>query len=464
MEGLSDTIAAICTPCGGAIAVLRISGPRALAVCSKFCLPKNGKNFMDIAPRQIEFCSFVCEDKRLIDEVLVCFFKAPSSFTGEDTVEIYCHGGELMPRVILEKLCFGGARLAYAGEFTRRAFINGKLDLTQAEAIADIVSAKTDRGLFAASSQLSGGLGSEVKLIRDIVLDLSSHILAVIDFPDEGVEDCSVSFVLSRLEEIWNRLSKLCESFKSGRIICKGINAVLCGSPNVGKSSVFNNLLGCSRAIVTDKEGTTRDLINESISLDGHLINLTDTAGIRNAEEEAEKIGVELSYSSIDKADVLIIVLDVSRHLNSDEVMLLESTVANRRIIVINKMDKESRLFDSPSFCGDFYDKHGFDKSVYLNSLSSENLDKLKDRLVSFCDQGVFSSSENMVTNERQYALLTKALGTTESLVKELNGGLPLDLALDDLTQISALLGGVTGDDVSDEVIDRIFSNFCVGK
>lgn len=463
MQAANDTIAAICTTCGGGIAALRVSGSQSAEICSGFCFPKNGKKFSDVQPRQMEFCSFMYEG-RVIDEVLVCFFKAPSSFTGENVVEIYCHGGELMPRILLEKLCLGGARLAYAGEFTRRAFVNGKLDLTQAEAIGDIVSAKTDKALFAASSQLEGGLGREVSLIRERIIDISSHILAVIDFPDDGVEECSPDFVLSQLSEPRARMSKLCESFKTGRIISKGINVVICGAPNVGKSSVFNALLGFSRAIVTGSEGTTRDLITESMSLDGHLVNFTDTAGIRIAQDEAERIGVGLSYSSMQKADLLVVVLDVSRCISDYEVQLLESTLKSRRIIVVNKIDKEDMLFDSLKRDSDFLERHGFGEVVRLSAAKAENIESLRDRIVSLCDTGSFPVSDNIVTNERQSMLLVRALGLTDRLICDLEGGLHLDLALDVLSEVASLLGGVTGDDVSSEVIDRIFSNFCVGK
>lgn len=463
MQASNDTIAAICTACGGGVAAIRVSGSQALQVCSRFCFPKNSRSLSEVPPRRMEFCNFVYEN-RVLDEVLACFFNAPASFTGEDVVEIYCHGGELMPRFLLEKLCFGGARLAYAGEFTRRAFVNGKLDLTQAEAIGDIVSAKTDKALLAASSQLEGGLGREVRVIREKIIDISSHILAVIDFPDEGVEECSPQSVLSQLAEPRSKIAKLCESFKAGRIISKGINVVICGAPNVGKSSVFNALLGFSRAIVTGSEGTTRDLITESLSMDGHLVNFTDTAGIRLAQDEAEKIGVGLSYSSIDRADLLVIVLDVSRLLNDYESKLLESTLDANRIIVANKIDKEDVFSDFLKTDKVFADRHGFSEAVYLSATESDNIEALKDRIVSICDNGNLPESGNIVTNERQSMLLVRALGLIDRLAGELEGGLPLDLALDNLTEVSSLLGGVTGDEASSEVIDRIFSKFCVGK
>ena len=445
-----ETIAAITTPLGrGGVAIVRISGRSAVKIAETVCFLENNQTINMMLPRTIFRATFKNIKGEFLDEGLVLKMLAPNSFTGEDIVEIHCHGGNIPPKMILKELIKSGARLAEPGEFTRRAFLNGKMDLTRAEAVADVIDAETENSLYAAATQLDGLLANSINSVRDSLLSAASHILALLDYPEEGVEDFPFATLSDLLHDAKLRIEELLATAPSGRILRDGYNIALIGSANVGKSSLLNAILGDDRAIVTEIAGTTRDVLKERANINGYLVNLWDTAGIRKTTDKVESIGVKRSLDSLKNADLTLVVFDGSRPPQPDDLKILEITKECNRIILINKCDLTQKYTHSE---GHLISAKNFTGMPRLFELITKQFETLtpKDR--------------PMITNPRQEAVLSSALGSLIEAEKALTEHAPIDIILSDIELSIAALGRVTGKNVNDEIIDGIFSRFCVGK
>ncbi|MDD2496565.1 MAG: tRNA uridine-5-carboxymethylaminomethyl(34) synthesis GTPase MnmE [Desulfitobacteriaceae bacterium] len=459
---LSDTIAAISTPLGeGGIGIVRISGKEALKVMKKIFHSKNPKDWNHVKSQTMHLGYVVDFEGNIIDEVLVSIMREPKTFTGEDIVEINCHGGLIPLKKTLELTLQAGARMADRGEFTKRAFLNGRIDLSQAEGIIDIIRAKTDAGLKAALGQMEGSLSRKIKEIQNSILGVLAIIEAGIDFPEDEVEEISTSKVQETIKEVYEETEKMIKSAERGKIIREGINTVIVGRTNVGKSSLLNALLGEKRAIVTNVPGTTRDTIEEFINVGGFPLKIVDTAGIRETEDVVEKIGVEKSRELLENADLVLLVLDITAGISQDEMDLINSEKAKNIIVLINKIDvKESQA-----------EKQRFEKVVegipHLFISAQEEigigeLEKMIEQLIT--DRGVESTGDFFITNIRHKNCLVR---TKEHLNEVINGiklGVSLDIVSIDVRSAWESLGEITGETVGEELLDRIFSDFCIGK
>lgn len=463
---LNDTIAAIATPRGsGGIAIIRISGGDSEKIASEIILPYNNKTIFDLESHKLTLCR-ICEGgdpKYIIDEALVAVMRAPKSYTGETVVEINCHGGYLAADRILRGLLTCGARLAEAGEFTRRAFINGKTTLCEAEAIIDLMNATSDSGLHNAAVSLTGRLGEKITAIRESVLALASHVSAAADYPDE-VDPPESAELIQSLSALRGKIKKLLDGFDTGRVLRDGVRTAIVGRPNVGKSSVLNALLRCDRAIVTDIPGTTRDTIEEVISVGGIALRLTDTAGIRSSADEVEKIGIEKSKENIRTADLCLFVIDSSEPITEDDRRIAKAVSKKRTVVLLNKSDKPAAVRED-----DVYNELNISPEAILktSALKSENafgIDDLEETVSEMFVSGKLNSDEVYLSNERQRDSLLKADAAIERAEAELNCGMPYDLLFIDLEDALSALGEITGETVQQEIVDDVFSRFCVGK
>ena len=454
---MENTIAAISTPVGaGGIAVIRISGSKAVETADKvFC----GKSKLSEAPSHTVHYGFI-KDKngRKIDEVLATVMRAPKTFTREDVVEISTHGGMTASREVLAAITDAGADIAEPGEFTKRAFLNGRIDLSQAEAVIDIINSKNALAKNNALSQLEGSLSSEIKKIRDSLVHLASQMQVIIDYPDEDLEDVTEDDIKNVCSQCLNDTKKLLSTADSGRIMRDGIKTAIAGKPNVGKSSLLNALSRFDRAIVTDIAGTTRDVIEEYVNLDGVPLILADTAGIRETDDVVEKIGVEKSRKSIEDADLVIVVLDGDA--DDEDMRILDSTRDKTRIILINKTDISKGR----------YTEHI--KSIAwgspileISALTGQGIDSLSETIKSIYKLGEISASNGaVITNLRHKKALDKTKKALERAVGAIENGMPSDIASIDINAAIESLGEITGETVSDLIVDSIFHNFCVGK
>ena len=445
---MEDTIVAISTAQGvGAISIIRISGNDALEIVNKIF----DKDIYSFKSNTINYGHIVYEDN-IIDEVLLSVFLAPKTYTKEDVIEINSHGGISVTNKILEILLENGARLAEPGEFTKRAFLNGRIDLLEAESIMDMINAKTESARKMAITGIDGRLSNKINKLRDKALDLISNIEVNIDYPEyEDIEIMTIEDIKKFSIELNNEIEKLLKDSESGRLIKEGINTVIIGRPNVGKSSLLNRLLDEEKAIVTDIPGTTRDIVEGSIRLNGILINFLDTAGVRKTDNTVEKIGVEKSIQLIDKSDLILLVLNNNESLTKEDKDLLEKTKDKKRIVVINKKDLENKLN---------YD----DEAVYV-SAENNDIEELLDKINEiFKIDEINSGDMTYISNAREISLLKKAKSLSNNLVKSLDDGIPIDMLEIDIKNIIDLLGEVTGESYDDELVDRIFKNFCLGK
>ena len=442
---IGDTIAAIATPLGtGGISIVRISGDNALDIGqSIFSKPL-------VKSHQMVLGKVKSRDK-IIDEALACYFKAPRSYTGEDVVEIHCHGGIVVTRMVLDAALAAGAVPAKAGEFTRRAFLNGKIDLAQAEAVGDILCATTGDSIRAAVNQLEGALSKKISSLREEILGVSSHLLAMLDFSDE-VDELPYDETKAKLSYISDEIEKLLATADDGRIIKDGVNTVIVGAPNVGKSSFLNAVAGEDRAIVTDIEGTTRDVLDVPVNIRGCRINLYDTAGIRKSDDPIEQIGVERSVAAIEKADLILLVLDGSRELKSYDKEIIRLVQGKNVICLINKSDLELKIT-----------KPDFDCVINISAKSGMGFDKLFDEIAKRYGKGDLVS-EVIITGERHKQALTRANSFISHALSAISANHPIDMILGDLEHSIRALGEIDGMTVTDEIIDNIFANFCVGK
>lgn len=453
-----DTIAAIATAIGeSGISIIRVSGSRALDIVSSIFEGKNGRELKDIKPYTMRYGHILNRHKdEIIDEVLVSFMKGPRSFTAEDCVEINCHGGIVSTNKVLEEVIKSGARLAEPGEFTKRAFLNGRIDLSQAEAVIDLIRAKTDLAMKSALMQSEGRISKEINSLRTRLLGTIAHIEATVDFPEEDLEEITSNKVTTDLRGILSDIDFLLDTANEGRILREGLSMVIIGKPNVGKSSLLNAFLMEQRAIVTDVPGTTRDVIEEYINLDGIPIKLVDTAGIRETEDLVEKIGVERSKEKINEADLVIFMLDLSRELDEEDKEILEYIKEKKCIVLLNKVDLERKL--DHNIISEFHN------IIEISAKTGIGIEILKQRIKDLFFKGEISSTEVMITNSRHKEALYRAKERCVAALSTLESGISIDLASIDIRSAWMHLGEITGETLEEDIIDKIFSEFCIGK
>jgi len=454
---LTDTIAAIATPLGGegGIGVVRMSGPDSLRIIRAIFKPNSKESLIS---HQLNH-GWITDNSKEIDEVVVSYMANPRSYTGEDVIEISCHGGGVVLKSVLELAIKAGARLAGRGEFTKRAFLNGRLDLAQAEAVIELIKAKTKEGSLLAASQLKGTLSSKIREARDSLMLLLAEIEASIDFPDE-IPDIDAKKAKRTLEAALNTVNKLIDTAHMGKIYREGISIAIVGKPNVGKSSLLNALVREDRAIVTDEPGTTRDVIEETVNIKGIPARVLDTAGIRHSDSKTEKLGIDRAIKAIEQADIVLLLIDISQPLTSEDVELIYRTTDKKRIIVLNKSDLTHKL--NPK---DVTSKTGTIQPVEVSALKGDGVGDLEKAIFdSVISNKVVAENTEVMVNLRQKEALVRARECTQRAIESAEKKMQADFVSIDLKGAIAALGEVTGEVVSDEVIDRIFEEFCVGK
>ncbi len=451
---MNDIIVAISTALGkGAISIVRLSGEGSIKLVNSVF---KGKNLEEVDSHTINYGHIIDNDE-VIDEVLISVMKAPKTYTMEDVVEINCHGGIAATNKILELMILKGARLAEAGEFTKRAFLNGRIDLVEAEAVMDVINAKTETARKGAINQLEGRLSSIIRKFRQNILELLANIEVNIDYPEyEDAEEVTIEMIKDRVAEMRRSLSEIVNESMNRKIIKEGINVAIVGSPNVGKSSILNKLLNEEKAIVTDIAGTTRDIVEGSITLNGILLNFIDTAGIRDTDDVVEKFGVEKSIEQIDKADLVLFVLNNNKELTEEEKTILEKIKNKKYIVVVNKKDLENKLNIA---------NYNFENIVYTDTISVDGIEELKNKIISMFNLDEIEQNYcEIFTNMRQITLAKESL----SILSDVEGGIALSVPVDmleiDIKRIWEKLGEILGENYSDELIDQLFSQFCLGK
>ncbi|MGE5790195.1 MAG: tRNA uridine-5-carboxymethylaminomethyl(34) synthesis GTPase MnmE [Syntrophaceae bacterium] len=457
----ADTIAAIATPPGtGGIGIIRASGPDAERIGRALFRPRNAPEAF--RSHRLYHGDILCPSTgRILDEVLVAFLRAPHSFSGEDTLEIHCHGGPLICEEVLQAVLRAGARPAGPGEFTRRAFLNGRIDLTQAEAVQEMISARTTRGLDLAIGHLGGGLSRAIGELRASVLDILTLLEAEIDFQEEDEIDAAPrEGLLDQLRGITARIEELTASYGEGRIVRDGAKVVITGKANVGKSSLFNRLLGEKRAIVTPHAGTTRDFIEESVTIRGIPVRFVDTAGIRESQDPIEKEGIDLVWQQAAAADVVVIVLDGSSPFTAEDRSIVEANRGRNLVVAINKCDL-ARVLDGGSLPEELSSR----EPLPISAKTGEGLDALRRAVHDAINRSTGEChSDTVLTNLRHRLALERAHTSLRTAEQGLSGGLSPEFVAFDLREALVTLGEVTGQTVTEEVLDRIFSTFCIGK
>lgn len=457
---MEDTITAVATAPGEAgIGIVRISGKNSLEIANKIFTPHiQGKKLAENSRRLIY--GMIYDGEKPVDEVLISYMKAPHTFTGEDVVEINCHGGYISVKKILSLVLEKGARMAERGEFTKRAFLSGRIDLSQAEAVIDVIKAKTDASMDLAQSQLSGKLSSQVKVLRDKITMSLARITVAIDFPEEDEPEVTYEELIQYLQEVREGIRELIASFDQGKILRDGLKTVIIGKPNVGKSSLLNAILKESRAIVTDIAGTTRDIIEEYVNIGGIPLKIVDTAGIRDTQDVVEKIGVERSVESLESADLCIMMLDSSQEISPEDREILERIQDKKAIILINKTDLPPKVKEE--------EIHAYAKDkpiIKISALENTGIDQLEKEIEKMIYGGkLHTENDIMITNVRHKDALEKAEKSCQDGIQGLEDGLPLDILETDFRDIWEYLGWITGESVSEDLLDTIFREFCIGK
>ncbi|EQB86493.1 tRNA modification GTPase [Clostridium punense] len=454
-----DTIAAIATSLGeGGIAIVRVSGDKALQIVSRIFKGRNGRTIDDIKTYTMRYGYIIDENNEHIDEVIVSFMKGPRSFTAEDTIEINCHGGVVATNKILEQVIKNGARLADPGEFTKRAFLNGRIDLSQAEAVIDIIRAKTDLSMKSALMQSEGGVSKEIRRLRETLLSTIAHIEATVDYPEDDLEEVTADMAVKQLLEIKDEIGELIETSEEGKILREGLSTVIVGKPNVGKSSLLNALTKENRAIVTDVPGTTRDVIEEYINISGVPIKVIDTAGIRETEDVVEKIGVERSKEKINEADLVLLMLDSSRELDEEDKEIISHIKDKKYIVLLNKSDLDVKI--NKDDLKELNSKYMINISVK----TGEGINEVKTTIKELFFKGEINANNIIITNTRHKEALFRAKESIVSAIDVLNNTFAIDLASIDIRNAWSYLGEITGDSLEENIIDKIFKEFCLGK
>ena len=454
---LFDTIAAISTPRGeGGIGIIRISGDKSFEILDKIFNTKNPNR--DLGFYKFNY-GFIHDNGKIVDEVMAVRMKAPKTYTCEDVVEINCHGGHLISEKVLELVLKNGARHAEQGEFTKRAFMNGRIDLSQAEAVMDIIQGKTEKSISLSLEQLRGDLRDKIGSFKKALLDVTAHVNVVLDYPEEGIDDPLPSNLRENLENVYAEAERLISSYDKGKKIKEGIKTVIAGKPNVGKSTLLNSLLKEERAIVTHIPGTTRDVIEEIINIKGIPLVLTDTAGIRKTEDIVENIGVEKSKKFIENADLVLLVLDASRELESEDREVIEEIQNNNKkmIVLLNKIDLERKIE---------LDEFGLENILEISAKDNIGIEDMEERIYSYIvEEKVEDSSEKLIiTNIRHKTALEKTKDAIRNIFETIDAGMPMDLISVDLKEALDSLSEITGEISSEDILDHVFGNFCVGK
>jgi len=455
-----STIAAIGTELvTSGINIIRISGEDSLIIIKKLF-----SNYTKISPNSIIYGKII-DNGAFVDNVLISYFKAPNSFTGEDICEINCHGGTYITKEILDLVIKNGAELATPGEFSKRAFLNGKMDLSEAESVIDLINAKTKTEARIATEQLDGQLFKKITGLREKLIEILAQVEVSIDYPEYDNVEVDNTHVLNLLELEIFELSKLLYSYEEGKYIKNGINVAILGRPNVGKSSLLNNLAKYERAIVTDIAGTTRDIVEETINIGDVILNISDTAGIRDTEDVIEKIGVSKSIKKIDEVDLVIYVLNVEDSISKEDLNII-SKINNKGIkciVVINKMDKyQKSVFDT--FTAQL-SKNNINNTVNISVYENKGIENLKNRILSmFFDDKLNNANEVMIVNERHKKLLDDSILYLKNAKNDVSNNMPVDIISIQIKESAKKLGEIIGNDVSQDIVDKIFTKFCLGK
>ncbi|HCX03337.1 MAG TPA: tRNA uridine-5-carboxymethylaminomethyl(34) synthesis GTPase MnmE [Clostridiales bacterium] len=455
-----DTIAAISTAYGvSGIGIIRISGDEAVNIADKIFKSKQGKNLKELEERKLNYGWIINpSNKEKVDEVLTVYMNKPYTYTKEDVVEINCHGGIVPLRKILDIILEQDCRLAERGEFTKRAFLNGRLDLTQAESVMDIISSKTEKSMSLSMDQLQGRLSKQVNEIVDELMELKAHLEVNIDFPEYDEEELTKEKIKEKAFIMKENIEKLISSADTGKIFKEGINTLILGKPNVGKSSLMNFLLNENRSIVTEVPGTTRDTIEEFVNLAGVPLNIIDTAGIRYTDDIVEKIGVQKAIDKIDDSDLIIMIFDASKELEEDDEIILNNIENKKVIYLMNKTDLNTKI--------DLTNYKEIEKEVIkISLLKNEGLEEIETKVKEeFLAGNIDANNDLIVTNTRHKNLLKKANNSLKELLGSIEAGLTLECLEVDINDTIHYLGEITGSTVSESVIEKIFSNFCIGK
>ncbi|HFN8683587.1 TPA: tRNA uridine-5-carboxymethylaminomethyl(34) synthesis GTPase MnmE [Staphylococcus aureus] len=456
-----DTITSISTPMGeGAIGIVRLSGPQAVEIADKLYKGKHLLN--DVPSHTINYGHIIDpESKEVVEEVMVSVLRAPKTFTREDIIEINCHGGILTINRVLELTMTYGARMAEPGEFTKRAFLNGRIDLSQAEAVMDFIRSKTDRASKVAMNQIEGRLSDLIRKQRQSILEILAQVEVNIDYPEyDDVEDATTEFLLEQSKEIKQEINRLLDTGAQGKIMREGLSTVIVGKPNVGKSSMLNNLIQDNKAIVTEVAGTTRDVLEEYVNVRGVPLRLVDTAGIRETEDIVEKIGVERSRKALSQADLILFVLNNNEALTQEDYTLYEVVKNEDVIVIVNKMDLEQNID-----INEVKDMIGDTPLIQTSMLKQEGIDELEIQIRDLFFGGEVQNQDmTYVSNSRHISLLKQARQTIQDAIDAAESGVPMDMVQIDLTRTWEILGEIIGETASDELIDQLFSQFCLGK
>lgn len=459
-----DTIVALITPPGtGAVAVLRLSGPDAITICDRLFGTRSGKSkkLNEQQPNTIHFGVITDEDNVIIDEVLVSLFKAPHSYTGQNVVEVSCHGSLFIQQQLMQLFVREGARIAQPGEFTLRGFLNGKFDLSQAEAVADLIASNSATSHQVAMQQMRGGFSSKIKTLRENLVNFASLIELELDFSEEDVEFADRSDLKNLLLSIERIVQKLIDSFELGNVIKNGIPVAIVGKPNAGKSTLLNALLEEERAIVSEIPGTTRDTIEDEITIEGVLFRFIDTAGIRETNDVIESMGVSKTYEKIKQSAIVIYLFDVHEITPRELTMILDDVKQHlhdsQLLVVGNKMDVENEEYLSKEF-------QAFPNVLFISAKEKRNIEELKKRLIHLFDNRAVNVTETIVTNARHVEALRNTNKAVIKIIEGMNSGIPGDLLAIDIRAALQYLGEITGEVTTDDLLENIFSKFCIGK
>ncbi|MFC4802309.1 tRNA uridine-5-carboxymethylaminomethyl(34) synthesis GTPase MnmE [Neobacillus sp. GCM10023253] len=458
-----DTIAAISTPIGeGAIAIVRLSGNEAIPIADKLFRSVSGKKLAEMSSHTIHYGHIIDpKSGQVAEEVMISLMKGPKTFTKEDVVEINCHGGLVSVNRVLQLVLNSGARLAEPGEFTKRAFLNGRIDLSQAEAVIDLIRAKTDRAMNVALGQMEGRLSKLIRRLRQEILEILAHIEVNIDYPEyDDVEEMTHTMLLPKAHYVREELNKLLQTSQQGKILREGLSTVIVGRPNVGKSSLLNSLVQENKAIVTDIPGTTRDVIEEYVNVRGVPLRLLDTAGIRETEDIVERIGVERSRQVLKEADLILLVLNYSDQLTKEDENLFEAVNGMDVIVIVNKTDLPQQI--DMNRVKELAKDH---RIVTTSLLEDRGVDELEEAIAALFFAGSIEAKDaTYVSNTRHIALLNQSSRAIEEAIEGVEIGTPIDIVQIDLTRTWELLGEIIGDSVHESLIDQLFSQFCLGK